>query len=588
MSSVIRSKLSAVRTRHKTLSLATGIAAGLASLLIALAITMFFDWLLNLSYLTRAIMLAINLGLVGWWVWKHTISPIMFGPDEEDAALWIERAYPEFQSRLISSIQLVRPGVLASAGASPLLVAALVRETESMASRVQNPRVVNGDRCTKLSGLATASLVVFIAGFVLISHVATPLLLRAFLVPNVPVPRKTRVVLQHPPEVFVARGDDLVIRAQAVGIVPDNGRIKLRFRGGDQSYSMEPEAEDRSIFARKIENVQDSFTYVAKLYDGESEEAKVTVVARPTVVSIECIQHWPAYTGVAAAPRQVGDLALLAGSRLQLKIKASQDLKRTLEHDKARNVIRLSGGDTEAMLMAGADSRELITDEKGIELPDGTVGFSVSLVDSHGVVSKDPVVYRIDLIPDMPPKVKVTNPLKKEVTLTQRGFERVGFEAADDLAVGKIRIRYAVIPPSATAAPTDPAATQPTGPEGIVIDPNDPSVRTMQEFDPQKEGLSPKAPRGHYAWYMDKIEPRPAIGTVIQWWLEAEDLNNLRPRPVKGLSQRYQFRIVSDLDKMKELMEAAGETSTLVNPLKESQKEAQQRLGPLIKGESKP
>src|SRR5690606_8721419 len=84
-------------------------------------------------------------------------------------------------------------------------------------------------------------------------------------------------------------------------------------------------------------------------------------------------------------------------------------------------------------------------DQKSVPVvasPEATTGFSIHMVDELGLTSKDPTVYRIDLLFDQAPTVRVTHPLRREELVTQKATLIVGFDAADDFALGAARLRY--------------------------------------------------------------------------------------------------------------------------------------------------
>jgi len=142
------------------------------------------------------------------------------------------------------------------------------------------------------------------------------LLKRAFL-SHIPVPRKTHIFVQDGDKI-VGIGDNVRLEAFLQGIVPANGKVEVRYRTRrTQEYPLEQDRENKIRFGRSIENVQDSFTYVIYLNDGISETFQVKAIPRPTVATIDCEQEYPAYTRIKPAKRSLGDLSLLAGSRLK-------------------------------------------------------------------------------------------------------------------------------------------------------------------------------------------------------------------------------------------------------------------------------
>src|SRR5690606_8304029 len=106
-----------------------------------LLITMLLDFLVELPWLVRAIVLGVNLvGSIGLLLWLG-IKPAIFAPDEDEISLWVERTYNDFDTRLISAIQLRRDHLLAP-GTSTEMIAAVTREAELIARPLDFSRVI--------------------------------------------------------------------------------------------------------------------------------------------------------------------------------------------------------------------------------------------------------------------------------------------------------------------------------------------------------------------------------------------------------------------------------------------------------------
>src|SRR5206468_3373575 len=72
-----------------------------------------------------------------------------------------------------------------------------------------------------------------------------------------------------------------------------------------QNPRIEPTPEDKSIFALKLENVQDSFKYRLRLGDNTSEWRRADVLIPPVVTRLECQQVYPEYTRLGAVGRSL-------------------------------------------------------------------------------------------------------------------------------------------------------------------------------------------------------------------------------------------------------------------------------------------
>src|SRR2546428_14192728 len=111
---------------------------------------------------------------------------------------------------------------------------------------------------------------------------------------------------------------------------------------------------------------------------------------------------------------------LRVASTFNLKIKASRNIKEA--------AVLLAGVDTKIPLRVNERNRSELTGSVPIPGKDVT-GFSVQLVDENGIASRGAATYRIDLVPDKSPTVKITFPERREELLTPQGTLMIGFEA---------------------------------------------------------------------------------------------------------------------------------------------------------------
>jgi hypothetical protein len=722
MTPLIESKIAAVQRKHSLVAVGTGAAMVVGTVLLVTGLTMLIDWWFELPWVGRALSLALNLSAAVYLVVRFIVLPIVYGPDDEQVGLWVEEKEPAFESRLITAIQLTREGAL-QPGASRPMLGAVVRQAEAIAQPLDFGRVVSTDRMFQFMGVAVLVVLLSLIALAVGGRDVSDLLKRAMLVPGVEVPRKTRVVLESPEEMVVARGDDVVLSARAEGVVPDHGQVRIRYESGrEQEIEIQPaDAEkDDALFSRTIPNVQESFTYTVHLYDGRSREQRVRAELRPAVAGVEVQQIFPAYTGLPPMKRSTGDLSILEGSRLVVRIKANKPVKATTPQDKDRNFIHLIGPDLRLPLEVDpSDPTQLIAverDQRSIpvpKLPEPTTGFSVQLVDEHGLISKDPAVYRVDLLPDRAPNVRITFPTRKEELATARASMVIGFDASDDFALGQARIRYTTRSPdeqraegdglqaeyfaaqgfkgqrveridpvlnfertenkpheqigphnfsarwSGVLVPTESGsytfladfddavrvvidermiidrwpdgahdktlkggpisleAGKPypirvefqqgvgpwgaklrwklgNGPERVV--PTTVLFRSQAHFEQTQRkdqppiqlnlGGTPKSIRGHFNWDLSKLENRLPVGTLVEWWVEVEDTNNISG-PGVAASERYLARIVTEDEKRAELMMRLGDAWNPIDSIAEDQRQLNEDLGQLVQEQLK-
>ncbi len=552
MSQMLLHKLSTVRRKRVGVKLGAGAGAVVLWGLVVLCLTMGVDWWIALPWWIRALVLAINLAGLAYFAFREAIAPLIWGPDDDALALLVETFEPSFDSRLISSIQLSR----AESAASPALVAALIHQTETLAEPIEFSRVVSIDRMIKLLTAAVLVTLMAAVGYAACLPASTALLQRALLVPGVAVPRKTSVEVVTG-NVVLARGESVDLIARAHGIVPASGMVRLQFpSGATQEFILAPVTDKKGSFTRTIDNVQESFKYVVSLNDGVSEAFSVRAEPRPTVAGLECLQVYPAYTDLGTVRRSAGDLSLLAGSRLTVKVTASKRMKVSREDDLAGNRLKLTGVDLSYWLQNSDvnDTSQLVSRsgaDSAVLLPTGTTGMSINLIDEAGIRSKDSVVYRIDLVPDKAPTVSITNPTKKEELATRRARVIVGFDAADDFGIARVALKYKL------------------------------TEAQQEQSIPLEATGRPRNLRGYYNWELAKLNGSIEEGAVIEWWVEVADANNVTG-PGVSASEHYQLRIVSEDEKRAELLSRLNDAMSQINDVSENQQDLTQRLGKMI------
>jgi len=374
-------------------------------------------------------------------------------------------------------------------------------------------------------------------------------LLKRALLLNVPVPRKTHIEVPGGNRT-VGIGDTVRLEALVSGIIPGHGKVAVRFRTRRaQEFPLEQNLDNRVQFGRTLENVQESFTYKFSLGDGASEDFEVKAIARPTVASIECEQQYPAYTGLKNAARSLGDLSLLAGSTLSIKATATKDLQSAS--------IRLVGVEQEFPLRLDPRQPRAVAGQFTVPAK-GLIGFQVQMLDTEGMESRDSAVYRVDVLPDKVPQVRITYPDRKEELVTRAATMLVAFDASDDFQIAKVRLKFRV-------------------------DTVDQGVEKTVELELGNE--SPQRVRRRYEWKLPDYLPGLGEGSMIEYWLEVEDNNNATG-PGIGSSDHQLARVVSDAEKRADLLNRAGDYLGSISDVAGDQEKLNKGLGNIIKAKA--
>ena len=543
----LRAKLAGVRRKLLFCTAGTGAALVLVSVVSLLSLGMVVDWLGELPWLGRAVLLLVNLGLIGVIAWRQVVVPVRTAPGADGCALLVEQALPEFRTRLIASVQLTRPGAI-QPGDSVAMVRVLVSQTEQLAAPVNFQSVVSAQQLGVCG--CVAALVVGTAGLALwLGAPASRVLLQRAFLSNAPVPHKTHTVVLTGNR-KIGRGDSIVIAAQATGLVPPQGQLLIEPRAGPPPvFTLRPAHDDRAHFAQALNNVQESFTYRVRLNDDTSAPYTVQVVERPVVTSLECQQVFPAYTQLAPIQRAPTDLSLLAGSRLILTLRANKPI--------ASAVVRLAGLNTAAPSRVSPLDPQRVLSE--IEIRTGLTGFTVQLRDADGVSSTDPVVYPIDILPDQPPTVALTFPARKEELVTGRARVVLGIDAHDDFGIAGLALHF-----------RSPALHQ--------------NQEQVVELD--LAGATPRTLHRRHEWPLAALADPLPPETAIEYWLEARDTNDVTG-PGRAATEHFWLRVVSDDDKRTDLMNRLDDSLGRLSSVADDEEWLNQSLGTLIFGKPK-
>ncbi len=337
----------------------------------------------------------------------------------------------------------------------------------------------------------------------------------------------------------IASGEDLKIEVQAAGVLPEQGLILAQAGSRHSEYKLEPDAAARGRFHALIRSVPGSLSFRVTLNDATSEPVAVRVFSPPAVLGIQAVEVFPAYTNLPPMARPTGDLSMLAGSVLRLTVTASGPVKAGSVH--------LAGLEKDAPLTVDARNRSQVRTDLPIPKA-GLTGFSIRLVDDNGIASRETAVYRIDILPDHPPIIKITRP-GVEAAATTGATELIAFQAEDDFGVARVFLHYIMN----------------HGDEKVI------------EFD--MAGAIPRRLERRFEWNLGALKLAP--GGLIEYWMEALDANNVTG-PGRGVTERAKIKIVTEEEKRLELAERMNTALGSLDEVSQSEDQLAGRLGTQI------
>jgi hypothetical protein len=552
-------KLKGIGRKYFFVNFTDRLSQGIAAAMMMLPVQMALDWLVDLTFFERFLILAADLGLLGYFVHRY-LAPLILRPlDLEACALKVEKHWPRFRGRMIATVQF---GKGRSSADSPELIAVLQQETDGRTATMNFGEIVPTKSMRRRFMAAVLLVAIFIGLFILTEPGSIALIKRVFLIPAA-VPRKTGIICLSGNKIIPA-GDSVTLEAQATGIIPSHGRVTLTDDTGKiREITMDPEKGQSDHFSLKVDRIESSLSYTITLNDATSDTYTVKTIPRPLVTAIDCEQVYPPYTGLPNAKRTVGNLALLAGSKL--KIHATTNSK------VVKAMIKLIGVDKTIPLAIGGPDETELTGQFDIPAADLTA-FSIQITNVAGIVSGDETQYRVDLIPDRAPTIELTFPERLRELNTLKAHPTIAFVASDDFGLYKISLCYRIV------QDTDTPAVDANG------NPLPPPPPTKIEMDMPKDS-HPLNMKNRYVLDFSTIKPPLTEGMTLEYWMEAEDGNNVTGPGVTD-SEHHTIKIVSEIEKKADIMNRWVDELSTITEISQTQQNVNKDLGDIIQGKT--
>ncbi len=549
------------------------LACTIALGLLLFSLSLLFDWFAELSITNRKILLiAISSVTVGHVIWTLA-SLITQQKSHEELALMVEKDHPGFNSRLISAVQFAEGKAAIPANAPSSMIKAMVSETEQEASRFQFADIVDRRKMARAILLLMGIISLAGIGAYIIGKQNLDILLARAFGATIPIPHETRII-KAPGEMLVGIGDTIELSFTAESMVdnvdlPEEGELNINYVNGrkeslllprmteevtlaanETNTTIEPVALNESAltgtYKVTISDIQESFDFQATINDARTGKINVRAIERPQVESITGTQTYPSFTGNPPTQHAPGDFTLFPGGTMKLDITSTKDLTSAALH--------LIGTNTKVPVKVNTNNSKLCTVEFTIP-PEKLSGFSLSLTDTEKMQSRDDVVYRVSLLADRAPEIRITYPKRSEEMATRKAKFLILYEATDRFGIASMNLRYRLGDSDTQSVP-------------VSIPPS-----------------NPKSVNGKIDWDLTKLQPNLTEGDVLEYWLEATDQNAVSANT--GSSEHLRVRIVTPEEKRADLLGRASDALGTVSEATTDQERLNNDLEKVIRGSNR-
>lgn len=332
--------LARLRRRERLLAFTWGAARWLAVVLALLLLCGFIDWLIDRDrdtpWAVRYTLFGLQAVVAAVAGFCFVLWPQLRRLSDDEMALQVEAKHPDLVQRLISAVQLNRPGA-DTRGMSSELIAIVTREAERQAQALPFADVADHGRLKWAAAIALPVLLLAALPLALFPQLSTALLARQALL-DVEIPH--RVALEpRMAEVFPS-GEKVKLLYRVTGVDPNErlvGQATVRPEGQPTDYYLleyvETTHDGEILYGVELPPTTADFVHSARLGDGRTQRPHtVRFVPRPIVTKQQAWVLLPTYCGTRPGggryevPQGRGDVIGIPSSAARIVVEVSQPI----------------------------------------------------------------------------------------------------------------------------------------------------------------------------------------------------------------------------------------------------------------------
>ncbi|MBN1350969.1 hypothetical protein JXJ21_16230 [candidate division KSB1 bacterium] len=463
-------------------------------------------------------------------------------PDDDTLALRVGQKFPHIKDKLINSLQVFKKHQQNPEGYSPALIDASLYEIVKDIRNVNFDEVIEYKpikRQLRRFGLVIGMWLIIGLLFFQPYQAAGVRLLHPFTDYQNGLSYKFTIL---PGNIEIIKGENINLSARIEG-EEYIGEARLVYTNLTSQNRIERKltASQGGRFSYTIESVKDSLEYFFIVGDISSPKHRVSVLELPMVRNLQIKLTYPSYTQMPAQflDENIGDFAALKGTQIQMKIRMNKPVANV-------NVVF---DDSSQVPMKITENEALAT---WTLKRSGQYFFG--LVDKQGNRNENPIEYRMDIIEDQYPAVKITIPAT-DVDLGDDMQLFLVAEAQDDFGFLSARLNYRIYK-TTLQTPGDSQSVQLTLPQN------------------QQESITIE-----YQWNLSGLGLLPS--DYASYNIEVFD-NDIVSGPKSSRSLTYTVRFPSMFEMYSELNKQQQETSEDFEKMYQQSKELKEKLSNIV------
>jgi len=527
-----------------------GLTLWLSSILILILLWFVFGGILHLPKLIRFIFVILFCLCGLYSAYFFFIRALIAKISVERMAFRVEQCYPQFQDRLIASMQLWNVLSENKYGYSENLIKMTIEEARAIFGEIDKRKVILND----LKRLKNSALIMFLCLIPIIlvmiffpsafSHslyaFANPLLDDNLI-------NNAEISNVMPGNITVEPGSNVEIIAEIKGLLKEDVILNVNSQDGEQQRVIltqkNPSLTGNKSYYGNLNNIRRSLDYYISVGNVESAKYHIKVAEKPVIVNLQVDLYYPKYTGIGtqSLSPNYGDISAPVGTKAVIKADTNKDI--------ASASIVFIYASSESEVKNKLDiyrSRTL----NGSFIVKQSGSYYISIIDVDGLKNSDPVRYTINAIPDQPPKVRIIEPVMN-ITIGSDMKVPLQIETDDDHGITSLKLNYEI--------------------EGK----KEKASISLGNYDGRQNSITLK-----HIWDLTPIQLFP--DDVVTYYIEATDNDNVSG-PNIGRSQVYTARFPSLYEIYKEAeLEQQKQESAMEDALNK-QDDAKKAIDDIIK-----
>ncbi len=516
-------------------------------------------FLFPLHHFLRSGIVILSIGVAIYITIRMLIRPLLRKLPHSTVAAYLEKAYPNIENRILSTVQLKPTLEDNRLGYAPEFVEQLISQTQHDVEKIESKKIFRSEfvKIKRHAGIAVIAV-----GVLMLTNFLLPSALKGFTqtfetLPKTPMEGFTAQIEEvSPGNIQIKRGEDVAITAKVSGHLDAPVYVYYRLIQTDSETKNEsnvqesPDTDQNVIndenqlphlsdaetwqfllmnrelteipYSATIKDIDRSLRYYVSTKDVASDQYQISVRHEPIITNFQLQLNYPAYTQLPSQTLEanIGSAEVLYGTEVVLTGESNKPLTEAHLIFEESDLVKL--GIEESTKIGGS----FIAKQAGT--------YHIQIQDTDGLTNTDPLTYTLNVFKDAAPQVEIIEP-GKDLVLDNDMLVKLKVEATDDYGIQALQLVHRIQKENADDVTVTlkqvPSTTSP----------------------PQTSHFLT------YTWNIDPIGLFP--GEVLSYYVQAIDTDNVSG-PNIGKSRTYTLRFPT-LDELYDDLAAEQETEQL-------------------------